>query len=615
MKPKLLFVLLFSLSAIFSSAQVIFDPATYPQDSLPAGMTIDSIDGKVYVQIILNEWNSYIKINPNVAISKNATHFRTVAKLSTGVSGFELSQIKTFLKLTDSVYTELGAAGNASSDSLVRYQVKLAKNGKVGYIQVAGQETTTWSAVTGDTLWLGKVMAVEVDPKAIFDPAAFDPADLPEGMSIVDLDGIKYCQVILNGENSYFDIIPFTVGSEVTHIRTKTKYDNGISGYALSNIGIGIFLYDAAHVALANPGLTTSPKTELTIYKAPVSPGVVTRMRVSAVGKPAFTPIVGDTIWIGKVRTNIFETRVIFDPAQYDPGELPSGMKIVSLGGTKYLKAPLKSWENIIAVDPITATTGSTHFTTNAKYEVGTSGFELNKINTFLKLTSADGTELGAAGSASSAEFKTYSVAIPTQGTIANLQFAGQETTDWNAVTGDTLWIGKTFLEDKAAPTAPGNLVASVDTTTVTLTWDASTDNQGVKGYEISQDDVILDTVTVKTFVITGLAQGTYTFKVVAFDGSGNRSTAGSVEATILTTGIHTQHTEKIKIYPNPVTSTLRVNNVQDVLEMNIINITGSKVRTVHNTNMVDVADLRNGLYLIQVKTGSGIYSTTFIKQ
>ncbi len=58
MKPKLLFVLFFSLSTIFSSAQVIFDPATYPQDSLPAGMTIDSIDGKVYVQIILNGWNS-----------------------------------------------------------------------------------------------------------------------------------------------------------------------------------------------------------------------------------------------------------------------------------------------------------------------------------------------------------------------------------------------------------------------------------------------------------------------------------------------------------------------------------------------------------------------------
>jgi hypothetical protein len=43
--------------------------------------------------------------------------------------------------------------------------------------------------------------------------------------------------------------------------------------------------------------------------------------------------------------------------------------------------------------------------------------------------------------------------------------------------------------------------------------------------------------------------------------------------------------------------------------------MTGSVVRTVHNTNTVDVADLREGLYLIQVKTLSSIYSTTFIKE
>ncbi len=76
MKTKLLFVLLFSVSSVVSSAQVIFDPATYPQDSLPAGMTLDTIDGRVYVQIILNGWNSYIKIDPHVAINENATHFR-----------------------------------------------------------------------------------------------------------------------------------------------------------------------------------------------------------------------------------------------------------------------------------------------------------------------------------------------------------------------------------------------------------------------------------------------------------------------------------------------------------------------------------------------------------
>jgi hypothetical protein len=57
------------------------------------------------------------------------------------------------------------------------------------------------------------------------------------------------------------------------------------------------------------------------------------------------------------------------------------------------------------------------------------------------------------------------------------------------------------------------------------------------------------------------------------------------------------------------------VNRVQDILEIKIINMTGTIVRTVHNTNMVDVGDLREGLYLIQVKTSSSIYSSTFIKE
>ncbi len=120
---------------------------------------------------------------------------------------------------------------------------------------------------------------------------------------------------------------------------------------------------------------------------APVEPGVATRLRVYAVGKPAFTPIVGDTMWVGKVRAITVESGVVFDPAQYDPSELPDGMEIVNLAGTKYIKAPLNGWENFIAIDPINATQRYTHFSTNVKYAVGTSGFELNQINTFLKLT------------------------------------------------------------------------------------------------------------------------------------------------------------------------------------------------------------------------------------
>ena len=610
-------MLLFSISSVVSNAQVIFDPATYPQDSLPAGMTLDTLDGKVYVQIILNGWNSYIKIDPHVSINENATHFQTVARLGAGVSGFKLSQIKTFLKLVNPDWTELAAEANTSNAGLGYYQVKLAKIDQVGYIQVAGQETVDWSAVTGDTLWLGKVTAVEVDPQAIFDPNTYDPDLLPDGASIVELHGVKYCQIILKTGNTVISTFPFTIGSEVNYLRTKMKYGGGVSGIEQSKITVGIFLYTPDGIWLFDdlPNLGSSP--EWTYFRSPIKKGLVGMMEVSAYLSGAQQPVVGDTVWIGKVKTTTVEPGVIFDPAQYDPAELPVGMEIVDLGGTKYLQALLNGWSSFILVELISATTANSHFSTDVKYAVGSSGFQLNNINTFLKLAKADWTEIAASGSASSAEFKKYSVEIPTQGMVANFQFAGQEITNWTALTGDTIWIGKTFFEDQAAPTTPGNLKADTVGSTVTLTWDASTDNDKVSGYVVSQDGTVLDTTKRKEFEVNGLANGTYTFSVIALDASGNNSTASSVDATVggVPIAVHSQSVERLKIYPNPVTSTLQVNRVQGICEINIINITGSVVRTVHNTNMVNVADLREGLYLIQVKTSSSIYSTTFIKE
>jgi hypothetical protein len=615
MKTKLLLVLWFSVTSFISNAQVIFDPATYPQDSLPAGMTLDTVNGKVYVQIILNGWNNFIKIDPQVAINENATHFQTVARLGAGISGFKLYQIKTFLKLVNPEYIELAAAASASSASLGYYQVKLAKIDQVGYIQVAGEETVDWKAVTGDTLWLGKVTAVEVDPQAIFDPNTYDPDLLPDDASIVELDGAKYCRVILKTGIVVIRTFPFTIGSGFTNIRTKVKYGPGVSDVELSKIFVGIWGFDL--LSLFNLFASLTPASpEWTISMGGILSGSVKGFEVYASLWDGETLVIGDTVWFGKVRAVNVETGVIFDPAKYDPAELPAGMEIVNIGGTKYLQTVLNGWNSSILVDPIYATAAQTHFSTDAKYAVGSSGFPLNKINTFLKLATSDSTELGASGSASSAEFKKYSVAIPTKGLVSNFQFAGQETTSLTALTGDTIWIGKTIFEDKAAPTAPGNLKADTTGSTVTLTWDASTDNDKVSVYVVSQDGTVLDTTKRKEFEVTGLANGTYTFSVVAIDASGNSSTTSSAEATVSNpTAFHSLSAEKLKIYPNPVSSTLRVNRVQDILEINIINITGTIVRTVHNTNTVDVADLREGLYLIQVKTTSSIYATTFVKE
>ena len=79
---------------------------------------------------------------------------------------------------------------------------------------------------------------------------------------------------------------------------------------------------------------------------------------------------------------------------------------------------------------------------------------------------------------------------------------------------------------DTQAPTAPSNLVASTVTqTSVTLSWNASTDNVGVTGYDVFQGTTNLGGVTGTSANITGLVAATsYSFKVRAHDAAGNNS-------------------------------------------------------------------------------------------
>ena len=88
---------------------------------------------------------------------------------------------------------------------------------------------------------------------------------------------------------------------------------------------------------------------------------------------------------------------------------------------------------------------------------------------------------------------------------------------------------------DVIAPTQPGNLTADAGAYSVLLTWDASTDNTAVKGYVVSVDGFLFDTVTTTSVLVTGLdPEELYTFEVYAFDNAGNNSTIA--ELTVSTT-------------------------------------------------------------------------------
>jgi uncharacterized protein YkwD len=86
---------------------------------------------------------------------------------------------------------------------------------------------------------------------------------------------------------------------------------------------------------------------------------------------------------------------------------------------------------------------------------------------------------------------------------------------------------------DHVAPSVPKNLQATVNGTTVNLTWDASTDNVGVKGYNLYLDGRRLGFSAVNRTAIGGLSNGDHLVGVDAIDFSGNMSAPVAVTATI----------------------------------------------------------------------------------
>ncbi len=105
---------------------------------------------------------------------------------------------------------------------------------------------------------------------------------------------------------------------------------------------------------------------------------------------------------------------------------------------------------------------------------------------------------------------------------------------------------------DTQAPTVPAGLAASnVTETTLTLNWNASTDNVGVTGYDVYQGSTVIGTVTATTANVTGLTADTaYQFSVTAKDAAGNESAASSVVNVTTAGGTGAGCTSGISAFP-----------------------------------------------------------------
>jgi hypothetical protein len=176
------------------------------------------------------------------------------------------------------------------------------------------------------------------------------------------------------------------------------------------------------------------------------------------------------------------------------------------------------------------------------------------------------------------------------------------------------------IIPDETNPSVPANFAAECVDSVLTITWDNATDNIAVLQYEILQGGQVIATpyalATGNRYVIRDLAPADYNISIRALDNYGNTGPASSSYVNCPpVVSINPSIAEQFNIYPNPASSVLNIAAGGDVLNVQVISITGAVVMNINNQNQIDLSGLNSGLYMIKVATDSNIYSTTFVKE
>ncbi len=160
-------------------------------------------------------------------------------------------------------------------------------------------------------------------------------------------------------------------------------------------------------------------------------------------------------------------------------------------------------------------TTSSTNLSwTSATDNVGVTGYKVYQ-NDVLKTTTT-ATSLTISGLSASTAYNFYVVAKDAAGNLSAKS---------NTVNTTTL-----AALDTTAPSASNLSASSTTISSTNLSWTSATDNVGVTGYSVYQNDVLKTTTTATSLTISGLsASNAYSFYVVAKDAAGNLSAASNI--------------------------------------------------------------------------------------
>lgn len=165
--------------------------------------------------------------------------------------------------------------------------------------------------------------------------------------------------------------------------------------------------------------------------------------------------------------------------------------------------------------------------------------------------TIAQGSTVNVTAVATDIGSSVSKVEIYIDGTLATTDLTSPYTYSWNTTglpLGSHTVQAKSFdtvnnvansslntvtLADQTAPVAPGTFrTTGTTSSSITLAWNASTDNIGVASYKLSRNGTLIATLTAATLSYndTGLNVATvYNYSIIALDAAGNVSSASTL--------------------------------------------------------------------------------------
>jgi hypothetical protein len=137
-------------------------------------------------------------------------------------------------------------------------------------------------------------------------------------------------------------------------------------------------------------------------------------------------------------------------------------------------------------------------------------------------------------------------------------------------------------------------------------------DKNGAKsftGYTVyldSEENEVAEGITDTQYLFEGLADGTHTAGVKAVYTSGESEIVWSDEFVVENSGIDANSLAAIRLYPNPFTDEITINKPATVKHIQIMNVTGQKVKAIVGGSKISTGELSSGVYFVTVETVTG---------